>query len=95
MHTIDFNKRDPSNWDQCELVELMNKKELHEFMEWELNPDARDDMELFGVDTWQKKALEIFKDALKREMLKDKVDWNRVYSYVIACPTLCKEKWDE
>jgi hypothetical protein len=76
-------------------MELMNEKELHEFMEWELNPDARDDAELFGVDTWQKKALEILKDALKCEMMNDNVDWNRVHSYVTACPTLCGEKWDE
>ena len=92
---MDFNKRDPSTWDQCKLMELMNDKELDDFMEWQLDPDARDDADLFGVDTWQKKALEILKNALKREMLDDNVNWDRVYGYVTACPTLCGEKWDE
>ena len=64
-------------------------------MDWEMNHDDCDSPDLFRVDSWQKKALEILKDALKREMLNDNVDWNCVHSYVTACPTLCGEKWDE
>ena len=73
----------------------MNEKELDEFIEWECNPDAREDEELFGVETWQKKALEILQNALKCKMLNDNVDWIRGHDYVTACPALCGEKWDE
>ena len=76
-------------------MEVMNENELDEFIEWECDPDAREDAELWGVTTWQQKAVEILKGALKREMSNENVDWKRVHSYVTTCPTLCGEKWDE
>ena len=64
-------------------------------MEWELYPDDRESDELWGITSWQDKALEILKEALHREMSNENVDWNCVHSYVTTCPTLCGEKWDE
>jgi hypothetical protein len=90
LHLMDFNKRDPTSWDKCQLMELMNENEIHEFIEWEYDPD-----QLWGATTWQQKAVEILKDALKREMLNENVDWIRVHGYITACPALCEEKWDE
>ena len=42
-------------------MELMNSKELHEFMDWELNPDDHDDPVFFG-GFLAGQALEILKE---------------------------------
>lgn len=95
MDTMDSNDRETSNRDHCKLMELMNDDELRELLDWENDPDSREDPDLFGVSTSEQKALEILRGALKREMSKETVDWKRVQTYITTCPTLCGDKWEE
>ena len=84
---MDFNNMDFVKWNKAKLVGLMNTEEFFEMANWSRN-NADSDQD----DNWLEPLCEeevvfhISKRALKHEMCLPEIDWNRVKTYVTACP---------
>ena len=83
---MDFDNMDFDKWNKNDLIELMNTEEFMSLMEWEQDPESFDGPDLFGdySYSYEEVIFYISKDALKREMSQQDIDWNRVKRYKVC-----------